>query len=179
MFVNGIGGAASTYAPSSLTAGRQKSLDTFGATGTSGASAQLTLSDEAKAAADADARLAEIAAKPESARTAEEIDYQQKAGGFVNTMANLSPDEKKLYNELVAKGETEAVRAMNLLALSRMGGGEVTLPDGTSFDPAKTAITPDNIRKLFSKMFVSDDSQDARSFEALASYLDGRQNATA
>ena len=94
-------------------------------------------------------------------------------------MANLSPDEKKLYNELVAKGETEAVRAMNLLALSRMGGGEVTLPDGTSFDPAKTAITPDNIRKLFSKMFVSDDSQDARSFEALASYLDGRQNATA
>ena len=29
--------------------------------------------------------------------TADEVDYMQKAGGFVNTMAELSPKEKALY----------------------------------------------------------------------------------
>lgn len=119
-----------------------------------------------------DLQFAEIAKKPDAARTAEEHDYMQKAGGFVNTMANLSPDEKKLYNELVAQGNTEAVRGMNLLALSRMGGGEVTLPNGKTFDPQKTEITPENIRNFFSQMFSGNDDSDARSFEALASYLE-------
>lgn len=121
-----------------------------------------------------DSRFAEIAAKPDAARTAEDHDYMQKAGGFVNTMANLSPAEKKLYDDLVAQGNTEAVRGMNLLALSRMGGGEVTLPNGRTFDPAKTEISPDSIRHLFSQMFANADGQDARSFEALASYLDSK-----
>lgn len=208
MFIHGVGSTSSAYAPLSPPTGRQKSLDTFGAAGMPASGAQLTLSERGKAAADADSiqarldaikakpgasregddtafllahdtRFAEIAAKPDGARKADEIDYMQKAGGFVNTMAKLSPDEKKLYDELVAQGNTEAVRGMNLLALSRMGGGEVTLPNGTSFDPAKTAITPENIRKLFSQMFVSDDGQDARSFEALASYLDTRKGAAA
>lgn len=168
MFIQGIGGAASAYAPTSTGAIRPRPLDSFVAADSTSASSQVTLSDKAKAAADAD-----------GLQTAEDLDRMQKAGGLVNTMANLSPDEKKLYNELVAQGNTEAVRGMNLLALSRMGGGEVTLPDGTSFDPAKTAITPENIRKLFSQMFVSNDGQDARSFEALASYLDARGSATA
>jgi hypothetical protein len=121
-----------------------------------------------------DPLFAAIAKKPDAARTAEEHDYMQKAGGFVNTMANLSPDEKKLYNELVAQGNTEAVRGMNLLALSRMGGGEVMLPNGQTFDPQKTEITPANIRNFFSQMFSGNDDSDARSFEALASYLESK-----
>lgn len=208
MFIHGVSSAASAYAPLSMAPGRQKSVNTFGATGIPASGAQLTLSDQGKAAADADSvqarldaimakpgasrqgedtaflmahdtRFAEIAAKPDGARTADEIDYMQKAGGLVNTMAKLSPDEKKLYDELVAQGNTAAVRGMNLLAMSRMGGGEITLPNGTSFDPSKTAITPENIRSLFSQMFASDDGQDARSFEALASYMETRKGAAA
>jgi hypothetical protein len=126
-----------------------------------------------------DSRFAQIAAKGEKARTAEDIDYMQKAGGLVNTMANLSPSEKKLYDQLVAQGNTDAVRGMNLIALSRMGSGNVTLPNGQTFDPNKTEITPQNIRNLFSQMFVSTDGQNARSFDALASYLDGKATVSA
>jgi hypothetical protein len=48
-----------------------------------------------------DPTLAEISAKRSQnfLLTAEEIDYEQKARGFVNTMANLSADERALYNE--------------------------------------------------------------------------------
>jgi hypothetical protein len=120
-----------------------------------------------------DSRLAQITAKGQKAQTAEDLDYVQKAGGFVNTMANLSSSEKKLYDQMVADGNTDAVNGMNLIALSRMGSGNVTLPNGQTFDPGKTEITPQNIRKLFSQMFVSADDQNARSFDALASYLDG------
>jgi hypothetical protein len=126
-----------------------------------------------------DSRLAQIAAKGQNTLTADDVDYMQKAGGFVNTMSNLSPSEKNLYDELVAKGNTEAVRGMNLIALSRMGSGDVTLPNGKTFDPRKTEITSENIRTLFSKMFVSSDGQAARSFETLASYLDGKNQSTA
>lgn len=123
-----------------------------------------------------DSRFAQIAAKGEKARTAEDVDYMQKVGGFVNTMANLSPNEKKLYDKLVSQGNTDAVTGMNMIALSSMGSGNVTLPSGQTFDPRKTEITPQNIRNLFSQMFVSTDGQNARSFDALASYLDA--NAT-
>ena len=43
-----------------------------------------------------DKKLAEISAKGKSPDrlTSSELDYMQKAGGFVNTMANLSPAEK-------------------------------------------------------------------------------------
>lgn len=123
-----------------------------------------------------DSRLAQIAAKGEKAQTAEDLDYMQKAGGFVNTMANLSPNEKKLYDKLVSQGNTDAANGMSLIALSRMGSEKVTLPNGQTFDPRNTEITPQNIRNLFSKMFVSTDGQNARSFDALASFLDA--NAT-
>jgi hypothetical protein len=126
-----------------------------------------------------DSRFAQIAAKGQKTQTAEDLDYMQKAGGFVNTMANLSPSEKKLYGQLVADGNTDAVNGMNLVALSRMGSGNVTLPSGQTFNPGKTEITPQNIRNLFSQMFVSTDDQNARSFDALASYLDGRATKSA
>ncbi len=126
-----------------------------------------------------DSRLAQITAKGQKAQTAEDVDYVQKAGGFVNTMANLSPSEKKLYNQMVADGNTDAANGMNLIALSRTGSGNVTLPNGQTFNPGKTEITAQNIRNLFSQMFVSTDGQNARSFDALASYLDGRATKSA
>ena len=125
-----------------------------------------------------DKQLAGILAKDPQTRSADEISYMQKASGLVNTMANLTADEKKLYDELVAKGDTEAVRGLNLVALARMNSGDVTLPNGKTFDPTKTTITADNIRQLFSQMFVGSDGQDAKSFEALAKYLDTAKTAT-
>ncbi|MFT7724052.1 MAG: hypothetical protein QM788_14690 [Roseateles sp.] len=119
-----------------------------------------------------DGQLAGILAKDPQTRTADNISQVQQAGGFVNTMAKLSADEKRLYDDLVAQGDSEAVRAMNLVALSRTGTGEATLPAGQRFDPGKTAITADNVRQLFSQMFVSGDGRDAKSFDALAKVLD-------
>lgn len=126
-----------------------------------------------------DPHLAEVLGKNPQARTADDVDYLQKAGGFVNTMAKLSPQEKQLYDELVAKGDTEAVRGMNLIAMSRMGSGEVRLPDGKTFDPEQTAISADHIRQLFSQMFVSADGQDAKSLDALAKFLDSKRSSAA
>lgn len=123
-----------------------------------------------------DKRLAEIRAKDPQTLTADEVDYQQKAGGFVNTMANLSTAEKALYDEMVAAGNYAAVEGMNLIALARqgMGGQQVTLPDGSSFDPTTTEISPENIRKLFTAMFVDSDGSSAKRLAALAGYLERR-----
>lgn len=109
--------------------------------------------------------------------TAEEVDYMQKAGGFVNTMAYLSPCEKALYDELVAKGNHEAAHALNLVGMSRigMGGQQVSLPNGRTFDPTATDVTADNIRNLFKLMFVDPSGNTDRQFEALASYMEGRE----
>ena len=110
--------------------------------------------------------------------TADELDYLQKAGGFVNTMAELSADEKVLYDELVAQGNTEAAAALNLIAMSRigMGGEQITLPNGRVFDPTTTAITADNVRNLFRYLHVDETGRTDRMFEALASYLDRRDD---
>ncbi|MFV5214779.1 hypothetical protein ACLIIZ_13740 [Azonexus caeni] len=123
-----------------------------------------------------DKRLAEIRAKDPQTLTADEVDYQQKAGGFVNTMTNLSSAEKALYDEMVAAGNYAAVEGMNLIALARQGmdGQQVTLPDGSSFDPTTTEITPENIRKLFTAMFVDSDGSSAKRLAALAGYLEQR-----
>lgn len=109
--------------------------------------------------------------------SADEIDYMQKAGGFVNTMAELSPQERALYDELVAAGNQEAAQGLMLVALSRSGmhGQQITLPNGRSFDPSSTEITGDNVRNLFKYLFADDDGQIGRQFEALASYLDQRK----
>lgn len=108
--------------------------------------------------------------------TADEVDYMQKAGGFVNTMAELSPKEKDLYNELVANGNHEAAHGLMLVAMSRIGmsGQQVTLPNGKTFDPANTEVTAANIRNLFKYMFVDPSGNTDRQFDALASYLDKR-----
>ena len=178
MNIQGFGRIAQQYVASGSSSSKFASTMFEQTASPQGVSTQVSLSDQAKALASSDAavqaRLDEIIAKGPQAQTADDIDYMQKTGGFVNTMANLSPAEKQLYDELVAKGDTEAVRGMNLLAMSRMGGGEVTLPNGKTFDPNKTEITADKVRQLFSQMFAGPDGADARSFEALASYLDTR-----
>lgn len=109
--------------------------------------------------------------------TADEVDYMQKATGFVNTMAELSPKERALYDELVAKGNHEAAHGLMLVAMSRMGaaGQQVTLPNGKTFDPGDTEVTAANIRNLFRQMFVDPSGNTDRQFEALASYLDKRE----
>lgn len=108
--------------------------------------------------------------------SADEVDYMQKAGGFVNTMAELSPKEKALYDELVANGNHEAANGLQLVAMSRIGmsGQQVILPNGKIFDPGNTEVTADNIRSLFKYMFVDPSGNTDRQFEALASYLDKR-----
>lgn len=109
--------------------------------------------------------------------TADEVDYMQKAGGFVNTMSYLSPGEKALYDDMVARGNREAAHGLLLVGMSRigMGGQQVTLPNGKSFDPLTTEVTADNIRNLFKFMFVDPSGSTDRQFDALASYLDQRE----
>lgn len=110
------------------------------------------------------------------ALTADEVDYMQKAGGFVNTMSCLSASERALYDELTAKGNREAAHGLLLVGMSRIGmsGQQVTLPNGKTFDPSATEVSADNIRSLFKLMFVDPSGNTDRQFEALASYLDKR-----
>lgn len=123
-----------------------------------------------------DKRLAEIQAKDVKTRTADEVDYMQKAGGLVNTMAYLSPKERALYDELVAKGNWDAAGGLIRVGMTRSGmsGQQVRLPNGRVFDPLTTEVTADNIRNLFKYMFADDSGAD-RQFDALASYLDQRE----
>jgi len=55
------------------------------------------------------------------ALTADEVDYMQKAGGFVNTMSCLSASERALYDELTAKGNREAAHGLLLVGVTRIG----------------------------------------------------------
>jgi hypothetical protein len=106
--------------------------------------------------------------------TSGELDYMQKATGMVNTMAYLSAGEKDLYDDLVAKGDTEAAQGLLLIGMSRigMGGQQVTLPNGLTFDPTNTEVTAGNVRNLFKYLFVDPSGNSDRQFEALASYLE-------
>lgn len=121
-----------------------------------------------------DQRFVELGERDPKTWTADEVDYMQQAGGFVNTMAKLSPKEKAMYDQLVAEGNWQAAEGLNLVAMARMGPDdqEVTLPDGKVFNPNRTEVMADNIRKLFRQMFVDPSGQTDRSFEALASWLD-------
>jgi len=128
-----------------------------------------------------DSRLKEIQAKskgggPESL-TAGDLEYMQKAGGFVNTMANLSPTEKALYDDLVASGNQDAAQGLRNIALARvgMGGQQVTLPNGKTFDPMNTELTGDSVRNLYRFMFVDPSGASDRAFNALATALDQRK----
>ncbi len=106
--------------------------------------------------------------------TSGELDYMQKATGMVNTMAYLSSGEQSLYDDLVAKGDTEAAQGLLLIGMSRigMGGQQVTLPNGLTFDPTSTEVSADNVRNLFRHLFADPSGDSDRRFEALASYLE-------
>lgn len=130
-------------------------------------STRLTLSDEAQALAVSDA-----ARSPQAPQTAEDIDRMQKASGLVNTFANLSASEKKLYNDFVEKGDMEAANGIALIALGRMGSGNVTLPDGRTFNPRDTEITAKNVRELFGRMFASAERIGDPALDALANSLE-------
>ena len=125
-----------------------------------------------------DTRYAELVAKIQNSGnetlTADEVDYMQKAGGFVNTMAELSAGERAIYDELVSRGQGEAAQAMLLVGMARigMGGQDVELPNGKHFDPRTTEITPDNLRQLFKLMFVDPSGKTDSQFEALARALE-------
>jgi hypothetical protein len=120
-----------------------------------------------------DKRLAEITAqgKPPEQLTAEDLDYMQKATGFVNTMANLSPAEKALYDKAVASGNTDAAEGLNLIALIRTGGDTAGGANGTTYNPFNTEITAANIEKYFSHSIVDPSGNAASKFQALIQFL--------
>jgi len=123
-----------------------------------------------------DAKLAAIRDKinannSASTLTAEELDYQQKAGGFVNTMAYLSPAEKALYDKMVASGNTAAAAGMSQIALTRTMGHTAGGSNGTTYDPINTKITADNIVKYFSHSIIDPSGKAQAQFQALIEYL--------
>jgi hypothetical protein len=120
-----------------------------------------------------DKRLAEIVAQGKSPDklTADELDYMQKAKGFVNTMANLSPAEKALYDKAVASGNTEAAAGISQIALIRMMGHTAGGANGTTYDPLNTEITAANIEKYFSHSIVDPTGKAQSQFQALIQYL--------
>lgn len=120
-----------------------------------------------------DERLAEITAQGKSPEqlTSAELDYMQKACGFVNTMACLSPAEKALYDKAVASGNTDAAAGLSQIALIRTGGRMAGGADGTTYDPFATAITAANIEKYFSHSIVDPSGEAASKFQALVRFL--------
>ncbi|NTV96102.1 MAG: hypothetical protein HGA75_11920 [Thiobacillus sp.] len=124
-----------------------------------------------------DKRLAEITAQGKAPErlTAEELDYMQKAGGFVNTMANLSPAEKALYDKAVASGDTGAVAGFGQIALIRMMGHTAGGANGTTYDPLDTEITVANIQKYFSYSIVDPTGTTQSQLHALMKFLQDNQ----
>ena len=120
-----------------------------------------------------DKRLAEIAAqgKPPEKLTADELDYMQKATGLVNTMANLSPAEKALYDKAVASGNTAAAAGISQIALVRMMGHTAGGAGGATYDPLNTAITAANVERYFSHSIVDPSGQAKAGFQALIAFL--------
>jgi hypothetical protein len=126
-----------------------------------------------------DRKLAEIVAQGKSPDklTAEELDYMQKATGMVNTMANLSPAEKALYDKAVASGNAEAAAGISQIALIRMMGHTAGGANGSAYDPLDTEITAANIGTYFRHSIVDPSGKAESHFQALIRYL--QDNATA
>jgi len=124
-----------------------------------------------------DKRLAEIAAqgKPPEKLTADELDYMQKATGMVNTMANLSPAEKALYDKAVASGNTAAAAGISQIALVRMMGHTAGGAGGATYDPLNTAITAANVERYFSHSIVDPSGQAKAGFQALIAFLNAER----
>lgn len=120
-----------------------------------------------------DKKLAEISAKGKSPDqlTSSELDYMQKAGGFVNTMANLSPAEKGLYDKAVASGNKDAAAGISQIAFIRTLGHTTGGSNGTTYDPINTEITASNIERYFSHSIVDPSGKAQSQFQALIQYL--------
>lgn len=120
-----------------------------------------------------DKRLAEITAQGKSPEklTADEMDYLQKAAGFVNTFANLSTAEKSLYDKAVASGNTEAAAGISQIALIRQGGNMAGGANGTTYNPLTMEITAANIEKFFSHSIVDPSGNAQSRFNALIQFL--------
>lgn len=120
-----------------------------------------------------DKKLAAITAqgKPAEKLTADELDYLQKATGFVNTMAYLSPAEKALYDKAVASGDAAAAAGINQIALVRTMGHAAGGAGGTSYDPLGTEITAANVERYFSHSIVDPTGNAQSRFEALIRFL--------
>lgn len=120
-----------------------------------------------------DKKLAEITAQGKSfdMLTAEELDYVQKATGFVNTFANLSSAEKALYDQAVASGNTGAAEGIAQIALIRTGGHMAGGANGTTYDPLNTEITAANIARYFSHGIVDPTGEARSKFQALIEFL--------
>lgn len=170
MIIQGHGAAAAWSAIKATSAQASTPSSAASVSGAEVASTRLSLSDEALALSQADAQRS-----PRAPETAEEIDRMQKANGLVNTFANLSASEKKLYNDFIEKGDLEAAKGISLIALGRMGSGDVTLPDGRTFNPRQTEITAKNVRELFGRMFASADRVGDPALDALAGSLERMQ----
>lgn len=118
-----------------------------------------------------DKRLAEISAKSYNSRTADEIDYMQKATGFVNTFAHLSSAEKALYDKAVASGNTAAADGIAQIALIRQGGEMAGGANGTTYNSRTTEITVANIEEFFSHSIVDPTGNATSKFQALIQFL--------
>jgi len=118
-----------------------------------------------------DKKLAEISKKNPDLITSSELDYIQKAGGFVNTMAELSPAEKALYDKAVASGNTQAAAGLAQIALIRNGGHMAGGENGTTYDPINTPITAANIEKYFSHSIIDPSGDAGAKFQALIQFL--------
>lgn len=124
-----------------------------------------------------DTKLAAIYEKMHSgtALTSSEIDYQQKTIGFVNTMASLSPEEKQMYDEMVASNNSAAAEGIAQIAFIRatmghMAGGA----NGTTYDPTNTEITAANVVRYFMNTIVDKTGKSESQFQALVQYLENR-----
>lgn len=120
-----------------------------------------------------DTKLAELTDKENRniALTSSEVDYVQKARGFVNTMALLSPAEKGLYDKLVASGDTAAAAGLSVIAFTRTLGHTAGGANETTYDPINTEITAANIEKYFSHSVVDPSGKTQSQLQALIQYL--------
>ena len=117
-------------------------------------------------------------ANPNYSPTAAEIDHEQKAIGFVNTMSNLSPAEKDLYDKAVASGNKDAAAGIGQIAFIRTLGHTAGGAPGTTYDPINTAITSENIRNYFSYSIVDPSGKAQSQFQALIQFLQGNPTAS-
>lgn len=149
---------------------RRNASETVGAS--PGDTTQVSISEAGQAAV---ASSEASATRPKSADelTASELDAAQKKGGFVNTMAYLSPAEKALYDEAVAKGDSKAATGLAQIALIRTGGMAAG-QGGSTYDPDQTAITAENISQYFRHSIVDQDGNSDPPFDALTRFLEGR-----